>query len=109
MNRLLNQVRFSFSETKKTALYDWHVANKGKIVDFAGYKLPVQFAEGVLKEHLHTRSKCSLFDVSHMGQVNIKGPDSLKFIERATVGDLKSTRHIMQINQLITSMSPILV
>ena len=36
MYRLLNQIRFSFSESKKTALYDWHVANKGKIVDFAG-------------------------------------------------------------------------
>lgn len=55
----------------KTALYDQHVALGGKMVEFAGYALPVQYKEGVLKSHLHTREegKASLFDVSHMGQL----------------------------------------
>jgi aminomethyltransferase len=44
----------------------------GKLVDFAGYEMPVQFPEGVLKEHLHTRSSAGLFDVSHMGQILVR-------------------------------------
>jgi aminomethyltransferase len=54
---------------KRTPLYHLHVGLGGKMVPFAGYEMPVQFAPGVLKEHLHTRSAAGLFDVSHMGQV----------------------------------------
>jgi aminomethyltransferase len=54
---------------KRTPLYQLHVGLGGKMVPFAGYEMPVQFAPGVLKEHLHTRSAAGLFDVSHMGQV----------------------------------------
>jgi aminomethyltransferase len=54
---------------KRTPLYQLHVGLGGKMVPFAGYEMPVQFAAGVLKEHLHTRSAAGLFDVSHMGQV----------------------------------------
>ncbi len=53
---------------KRTPLYDLHVALGGKMVPFAGYEMPVQYAQGVLKEHQHTRTKAGLFDVSHMGQ-----------------------------------------
>lgn len=53
----------------KTALYDWHLAHGAKMVDFAGYEMPVQYAAGIMKEHLHTRAHAGLFDVSHMGQV----------------------------------------
>lgn len=54
--------------------------------------MPVLYEdEGVLKEHLHCRTHASLFDVSHMGQVSLTGPDRLKFIERVSVGDIKST------------------
>ena len=45
------------------------------MVPFAGYEMPVQYPLGVLKEHLHTRSKAGLFDVSHMGQAFLQGPD----------------------------------
>jgi aminomethyltransferase len=59
------------STLKRTPLHDLHVSLGGKMVPFAGYEMPVQYAPGVLKEHLHTRSAAGLFDVSHMGQVAI--------------------------------------
>lgn len=62
----------------KTPLYDTHVKYKGKIVPFAGYLLPVQYDKGVIEEHMAVRTKCGLFDVSHMGEVICKGPDALK-------------------------------
>jgi aminomethyltransferase len=54
---------------KQTPLHALHVARGGKMVPFAGYDMPVQYASGVMKEHLHTRSLAGLFDVSHMGQI----------------------------------------
>ncbi len=56
------------SKLKKTPLYDLHLSLGAKMVEFAGYAMPVQYPAGVLKEHLHTREKAGLFDVSHMGQ-----------------------------------------
>jgi aminomethyltransferase len=60
---------------KRTPLYDLHVALGAKMVPFAGYAMPVQYPLGILKEHLHTRAEAGLFDVSHMGQANLDGPD----------------------------------
>ena len=57
----------------RTPLYDLHVALGAKMVPFAGYEMPVQYALGVMKEHLHTRAAAGLFDVSHMGQVILRG------------------------------------
>src|SRR5664279_4874877 len=57
---------------KRTPLHALHVARGGKMVAFAGYDMPVQFATGVLREHLHTRSSAGLFDVSHMGQIALR-------------------------------------
>lgn len=57
---------------KKTPLTALNVELGGKMVGFAGYEMPVQFPEGVMKEHLHTRAKAGLFDVSHMGQVILR-------------------------------------
>src|SRR5258708_36542160 len=57
---------------KSTPLHALHVASGGKMVPFAGYDMPVQFAAGVLREHLHTRSSAGLFDVSHMGQIALR-------------------------------------
>jgi aminomethyltransferase len=56
----------------KTPLHALHVARGGKMVPFAGYDMPVQYATGVLKEHLHTRAAAGLFDVSHMGQIELR-------------------------------------
>ena len=57
---------------KRTALYGLHLSLGAKMVEFAGYEMPVQYADGILKEHLHTRAKAGLFDVSHMGQAFLK-------------------------------------
>src|SRR5581483_6180715 len=57
---------------KRTPLHALHVASAAKMVPFAGYEMPVQFAAGVLKEHLHTRAAAGLFDVSHMGQLLLR-------------------------------------
>ncbi len=60
------------STLKQTPLHALHVARGGKMVPFAGYDMPVQYATGVLKEHLHTRAAAGLFDVSHMGQIVLR-------------------------------------
>ena len=63
------------SDLKQTALHAKHKALGAKMVPFAGYDMPVQYPMGVLKEHIHTREKAGLFDVSHMGQVFIIADD----------------------------------
>jgi len=72
---------------KTTPLNAAHRALGGRMVPFAGYELPVQYAEGVLKEHLWTREHAGLFDVSHMGQARLRGADPLRALERVTPGD----------------------
>ena len=71
---------------KKTPFYDMHVKNKGKIVEFAGYLMPVQF-EGIIPEHNAVRSSVGVFDVSHMGEVEIRGNDRLKFVNYMTTNN----------------------
>ena len=60
------------SPLKRTPLHALHVSRGGKMVPFAGYDMPVQYATGVLREHLHTRAAAGLFDVSHMGQIVLR-------------------------------------
>src|SRR3984893_14114338 len=67
---------------KRTPLHALHLASGGKMVPFAGYDMPVQYASGVLREHLHTRSHAGLFDVSHMGQIALR-PKSGKLEDAA--------------------------
>lgn len=59
------------TDLRQTPLHAFHLANDAKMVPFAGYDMPVQYAPGVMKEHLHTRAAAGLFDVSHMGQVRL--------------------------------------
>ncbi len=78
---------------KKTILYDFHTEHGGKIVDFAGWLMPVQYKDQSIQEsHWHTRNKCSLFDVSHMMQTKVYGKDRFKFIESLIVGDIESLK-----------------
>jgi len=63
------------SELSRTPLYDLHVELGAKMVPFAGYNMPVQYPLGVMKEHLFCRANAGLFDVSHMGQVILRGAD----------------------------------
>ena len=81
------------SELKRTPLHALHVARGGKMVPFAGYDMPVQYAAGVLREHLHTRQAAGLFDVSHMGQIALhaksgKVEDAALALERLVPQDI---------------------
>lgn len=67
---------------RRTPLYDLHVELGGKIVDFAGWELPVQYATGIVAEHKQCREKAALFDVSHMGQVILGGEAAAAAMER---------------------------
>lgn len=58
----------------KTPIHEWHLKNGGQMVAFAGYELPIQYAPGILKEHLHVRTSAGLFDVSHMGIAYLSSP-----------------------------------
>src|ERR1700753_2041981 len=81
---------------KTTPLHALHVALGAKMVPFAGYDMPVQYPAGVLKEHLHTRAKAGLFDVSHMGQAVLAGADPGKAGERLTPADVAGLKPGMQ-------------
>ncbi|ODT63746.1 MAG: glycine cleavage system protein T [Phenylobacterium sp. SCN 69-14] len=72
---------------KTTPLYEAHVAAGARMVPFAGYSMPVQYKDGVLKEHLWTRENAGLFDVSHMGQARLRGVSPLSAFEEVTPGD----------------------
>ncbi len=72
---------------QKTPLYDVHIAEGGKIVPFAGYLLPVQYADGVIKEHMAVRRAAGLFDVSHMGEIRFTGPSALETLNHLLTND----------------------
>ncbi len=77
---------------KRTPLHALHVELGARMVPFAGYEMPVQYSPGVLKEHLHTREKAGLFDVSHMGQAFLSGADPARALERLTPADAVGLR-----------------
>lgn len=71
---------------KKTAFYNIHKSLGAKIVEFAGFEMPVQY-EGIIAEHMAVRNSVGVFDVSHMGEFFVKGPDALAFVQKVTVND----------------------
>jgi aminomethyltransferase len=72
---------------RRTALYDSHRELGARLVDFHGWELPIQY-EGILKEHEATRTRCGVFDVSHMGQVWVRGPQALAFLQKVNTNDI---------------------
>lgn len=78
--------------TLKTALYDWHVAQGAKMVPFAGYDMPVQYRAGIVQEHQLTRQKAGLFDVSHMGQIVIRGEGIAEALEALLPSDIQGLK-----------------
>ncbi|MGR3220492.1 MAG: glycine cleavage system aminomethyltransferase GcvT [Candidatus Anammoxibacter sp.] len=72
---------------KKTPLYDTHKEMGAKIVNFGGWDMPVQYT-GLIGEHLNTRKNAGLFDISHMGEIEISGKDSFKFVQRLITNDI---------------------
>ena len=73
---------------KQTSLHKAHVARKAKIVDFAGWAMPLQYS-GVLDEYHAVRTTAGLFDVSHMGRLHLEGPGALPFLQRVTTNDVQ--------------------
>ena len=73
---------------KQTSLHEAHVARKAKIVDFAGWAMPLQYS-GVLDEYHTVRTTAGLFDVSHMGRLHVEGPGALPFLQRVTTNDVQ--------------------
>ena len=67
----------------KTVLYDWHYAHKGRLVEFGGWSMPVQYST-IVEEHVAVRKRVGLFDISHMGRLKFDGPDALAWLEKVT-------------------------
>ncbi len=91
-------------ELKKTPLNDTHRRLGGRMVDFGGWDMPVQYPAGTIEEHLRTRTHSGLFDVSHMGEIDVTGPDAIAFINFVTSNDAsKLTDGQAQYSALTTS------
>ncbi len=69
------------SELLTTPLHAWHKNNGARMVPFAGWDMPVQYV-GILEEHKHTRTKASIFDISHMGEFLLEGPGATEALAR---------------------------
>ncbi|MCC4115693.1 glycine cleavage system aminomethyltransferase GcvT [Aromatoleum toluclasticum] len=87
----------------RTPLYDLHVSLGAKMVPFAGYEMPVQYPAGIIKEHTHTRTQAGLFDVSHMGQVFLVGPEAAAALETLVPVDIIDLPQGMQRYALFTN------
>ena len=75
------------SELKRTALRDFHAAHGARLVDFAGWEMPVQY-RSILEEHKAVRRAAGLFDVSHMGEVDVRGPEAGRFLNHLVTNDV---------------------
>jgi len=73
---------------RRTPLHALHLALGARMVPFAGYEMPVQYKSGIIAEHLHTRSQAGLFDVSHMGQIALRGAGAAEALETLVPGDI---------------------
>lgn len=73
---------------KRTPFYEKHRAAGAKLIEFGGYEMPVQYATGIVQEHLAVRTKVGVFDVSHMGEFEVRGADAAAFLQRVTVNDI---------------------
>jgi aminomethyltransferase len=74
---------------RRTPLYNRHAAAGAKLVPFAGWEMPVQYPLGIKEEHLAVRGHAGVFDVSHMGEVEVRGPQALAFLQRAHSNDIR--------------------
>lgn len=75
------------TQLKRTPLRDFHAAHGARLVDFAGWEMPVQY-RSILEEHKAVRQKAGLFDVSHMGEVEVRGPGALAFLQHLVTNDV---------------------
>lgn len=87
----------------QTALYNLHHAAGARMVPFAGYDMPVQYSDGIIKEHLHTRANAGLFDVSHMGQIIVDGEHAAAELEALMPADLVALQPLHSTYSLLPS------
>jgi aminomethyltransferase len=110
--RPLSQAETDTADTaplKRTPLYELHRARGARMVGFAGYEMPVQYPTGIIAEHLHTRSQAGLFDVSHMGQIQLRGAGAASALEALVPGDLQALApHRMRYTLLLNETGGIL-
>ncbi|MBI1880275.1 MAG: glycine cleavage system aminomethyltransferase GcvT [Chloroflexi bacterium] len=76
-------------ELKRTHLFQWHVDHGGRMVPFAGWEMPVQYSTGPIEEHHLTRRSAGLFDIDHMGQITITGPDAETYLNHLVTWDIR--------------------
>lgn len=76
------------AELKKTALYDFHVANGGKMVPFAGWSMPIQYKDSIMESTINCRTNGSLFDVAHMCGLSLMGRQAIPFLESLVIADV---------------------
>ena len=76
------------NEIKSSPIEEIHSLNDAKFVNFAGWSMPIQFRDGIINEHISTRTSCGLFDISHMGQILIDGDESRLLLEKITPTDI---------------------
>src|SRR5258708_10873550 len=88
---------------QRTPLYALHQSLGAKLVPSAGYERPVQYPAGILAEHLHTRSQAGLFDVSHMGQLRLRGAGAARALEALCPGDIQALAPLRQRYTLFTN------
>ena len=88
-----------------TALFSLHQKYDAKFVDFAGYQMPLNYASGILNEHIHTRQKCSLFDVSHMGQIDLRGIDCIKQLEALIPTEISNLSENSSVYSILTNQN----
>jgi aminomethyltransferase len=77
---------------KKTPLYEKHIALAARIIDFGGWAMPVQYTN-VMEEHKTTRSAAALFDICHMGEIEVKGPQALDLLQLSLTRDLAGQKN----------------
>ena len=93
------------SEPRQTQLYQHHVSAGAKMVPFAGYLMPLQYSGGIMQEHLHTRAKVGLFDVSHMGQITVTGENAPEWLETLLPTDIVGLKEGAQRYSFFTAES----
>jgi aminomethyltransferase len=87
-SRVVSNLTATAPQLKRTPLNDAHRQAGGRMIDFGGWDMPVQYPAGTIEEHLRTRTHAGLFDVSHMGEVDVRGPDAIAFVNRITSNDV---------------------
>jgi aminomethyltransferase len=86
---VVSKLTATVPQLKRTPLNSAHRQMGGRMVDFGGWDMPVQYPAGTIEEHLRTRAHAGLFDVSHMGEIDVRGTDAIAFVNRITSNDVR--------------------